>query len=427
MKLLASARASGLPRWRVEGGPIVLAALAGVAVGMVLGVAVIARGTSKPDRGSRIQRLPIPDSGVVGGAVAPAPPVLAERRVRNLVLLMGDGMGLAQIAAGRILSRGVAGRLHLEGFPTIGLVTNHPAGAVVTESDAAATALATGVRVSIGHVSMDGTGRSLPTLLEFLRDSGWATGLATTTRISDATPAAFAAHVRARREEAKIAEQLSRARVDLLIGGGRQYFLPRSSPPGRRTDARDLVAEMRQRGVEVVGDAAGLDGATRLPCAALFAVEPQAATPRSPTSAAMAKKALELLSGSGRPFFLLLEEEEIDTAAHANDGARMSEAMSRFDDAVAAAAAFAARDGETLVLVIGDHATGGLTLDSRSQAGELTLAWGSRDHTGEPVPVFAYGPPAAAGRFGGMHDNTEIPSLLAAALGLEFPRPVVTE
>ena len=94
---------------------------------------------------------------------------------------------------------------------------------------------------------------------------------------------------------------------------------------------------------------------------------------------------------------------------------------------MAAAAAFAARDGETLVLVLGDHATGGLTIDSRSQGRELALLWGGRGHTGEPVPVFAYGPPAAAGRFGGMHDNTEIPGLLAAALGVEFPPQVAAE
>lgn len=427
MKLLASARASGLPRWRVAAGPIVLAALAGVAVGLALGDARFGAATSKAGRERVLQRLAIPSTGAVGDAVAPAPPVLAERPVRNVVLLIGDGMGLAQIAAGRILNRGVAGRLHLERFPTVGLVTTQPAGAVVTESDAAATALATGVKIAIGSLSVDAGGRSLPTLLELLRDSGWATGLATTTRITDATPAAFAAHVRVRRQEANIAEQLSRAGVDLLIGGGRQYFLPRSSPPGRRADDRDLLAEMRQRGVDVVGDAAGLAAATRLPCAALFAVEPQSATPRSPTSAAMAAKALTLLSGSERPFFLLIEDEEIDTAAHVNDGARMSGAMSRFDDAVAVAAAFAAQDGETLVLVLGDHATGSLTLDSRSRADELVLAWASRNHSGEPVPVFAYGPPAAAGLFAGMHDNTEIPGLLAAALGLEFPRRVVTE
>lgn len=425
MTLLASGRILGLLTRRMASGAVVAAAAVGVVAGMALGVVLADYASSSVGGKSAVERLAIP-AAVSGGGVAPAPPALAERQVRNVVLLIGDGMGLTQIAAGRILARGAAGRFHFERFPTIGLLTTHPAGALVTESDAAASSLATGVKVEIGRISVDAAGRSLPTLLEYLRDSGWATGLATTTRITDATPAAFAAHVGAREDEARIAGQLSAAGIDLLVGGGRDYFLPRKSPPGRRQDNRDLIAEMRQRGVDVVGDAAGLEGATRLPLAALFDAEPQKTDPRSPTAAGMAKKALELLARAARPFFLVVEEEEIDTAAHANDGARMSAALRRFDEAVAAAAAFASRDGETLVVVLADHATGGLLIESRSREHELALLWGSRHHTGEPVPVFAYGPPAAAGRFGGMHDNTEIPHLLAAALGLEFPRPGVT-
>ncbi len=412
---------------------MVIAAAAGFALGIVLGVVVGDYASSSPVRSGELERLPIPAAAALAEAVAPELPVLAERQVRNVVLLIGDGMGLAQLAAGRILARGIEGRFHIERFPTVGLLTTHAAGALVTMSDAAATALATGVKVGIGAISMDPSGWPLPTLLEALRDAGWATGLATTTRITDATPAAFAAHVAARRDEARIAEQLSAAGVDLLVGGGRGFFLPRRSRRGSGGSGgtggggRDLVAEMRARGVEVVDDAAGLEAATRLPIAALFAVEPQQSEPRSPTPEAMARKAIELLAGSGRPFFLLVEDEEIDTAAHANDGARMSGALHRFDGAVAAAAAFAARDGETLVLVLGDHATGGLTIDARSRGSEIGLLWGVRGHTGEPVPVFAYGPPSAAGRFAGMHDNTAIPGLLAAALGIEFPRQVAAE
>lgn len=408
------------PRWR-----IILGAAVAVGVGMALGVVLGDYASSAKARDGGLERLRIP-AAALAEAVAPELRVLAERQVRNVVLLVGDGMGLTQLAAGRILALGLDGRLHLERFPTVGLLTTHAAGAPVTMSDAAATALATGVKVASGAIGMDPSGRPLPTLLEVLRDAGWATGVATTTRITDATPAAFAAHVGARRDEARIAEQLSAAGIDLLVGGGRKYFLPRRSTVGGG-ESRDLVAEMRARGVEVVEDAAGLEAATRLPLAALFAVEPQQAEPRSPTPEAMARKAIELLSGSGRPFFLLVEDEEIDTAAHANDGARMSGALHRFDGAVAAAAAFAAEDGETLVLVLGDHATGGLTIDSRSQGRELALLWGGRGHTGEPVPTYAYGPPSAAGRFAGVHDNTEIPGLLAAVLGVEFPGPDAAE
>jgi alkaline phosphatase len=370
------------------------------------------------------QSLPVASLAAAGRDGARATlPVLAEVPVRNVVLLVGDGLGLAQFAAARIAAYGPEGRLELERFPTVGLVTTHAAGALITKSDAAATALATGHKTRLGRVGSDALGRPIRTLLETLRDAGWATGLATTSRITDATPAAFAAHVAERRDEAGIAADLSDARVDLLAGGGRKFFLPKSAPEGARADGRDLTAEMHARGVEVVADAAGLAAAKRLPVAALFGVEPQKSDPRSPTLGAIAEKSLGLLAASGRPFFLLLEEEEIDSAAHARDAARMMAAVLRFDAAVSAAVDFAIRDGATLVLVLGDHATGGLSIDEQSSGTELVLHWASAQHSGEPVPVFAYGPPSAAGRFAGLFDNTEIPHRVAAALGVEFPLP----
>ena len=386
-----------------------------------------------------LERLPVgsPDgsAGSGGSAVAAggengagaALPALAEEPLRNVVLLVGDGMGLAQIAAAGIAAHGPSARLLFERFPTIGLVTTYAEGELITKSDAAATALATGHKTRNGRVGSDAQGRPMPTLLESLRDAGWATGLATTSRITDATPAAFATHVASRRDEAAIAADLSAARVDFLVGGGRSFFLPRRGAGAGRADGRDLTAEMRARGVDVVADAAGLAAAARLPVAALLAVEPQQAVPRSPTLAAIADKALELLAGSGKPFFLMLEEEEIDTAAHARDGRRMNAAVLRFDAAVAAAVEFAVRDRATLVLVLADHATGGLTIDARSSGKEMVLHWAGAQHSGEPVPVFAYGPPSAASRFAGMHDNTEIPHLVAAALGVEFPRPPASD
>jgi alkaline phosphatase len=404
---------------------------AGTAIGAALvGVFIGFAAAQKPYLGGR-ERLPIRASGKItkvpagqaGQPVPPAPPVLAEGPVRNVVLLVGDGMGFAQIAAGRMAALGPDGRLVLERFPAVGVVATHPDGGLVTKSDAAATALASGLKTRNGQIGTDPAGRSVATVLEVLRDAGWATGILTTSCLTDATPAAFAAHVASRRDEAGIAAQLSRAGVDLLAGGASSCSLPRTRVWTERGDGRDLVAEMRHRGVEVVTDAAGLQGAASLPLAALFEIEPQRSAQSSPSLEAMTDKALALLSASGRPFFVVLEEEEIDTAAHANDGARMSAALLRFDAAVGRAVEFAARDGATLVVVVADHATGGLSIDARSAPSELALHWGSSEHTGEPVPVFAYGPPSAAARFAGMHDNTEIPRRVAAALGVEFPPP----
>jgi alkaline phosphatase len=382
--------------------------------------------------GYRLARTPQPpgrETLRVGTAatVAAPPPALADGPVRNVILLVGDGMGFAQIAAGRIAALGPEGRLRFERFPTVGVLATHADSDLITKSDAAATALASGVKTRNGHVGTDPAGKSLPTLVEMLRDGGWATGLATTTCMTDATPAAFAAHVASRRDEVEIAAQLSAARIDLLAGAASSCSPRGTLPWVQRPDGRDLIAEMRRRGVEVVRDAAGFEAAAALPLAALFDVEAQRAEPRSPTLEALARKALDLLARPDRPFFLLLEEEEIDSAAHDNDGARMSAALMRFDAAVGVAVDFAARDGKTLVLVLADHGTGGLSLDVRSRGKDLVLAWGSGKHSGEPVPVFAYGPPSAAGRFAGMHDNSEIPRLIAAGLGVDWPPAAVRE
>jgi alkaline phosphatase len=366
----------------------------------------------------RIERTAVATRGV---SVAPAPPELAEAPVRNVILLIGDGMGTGQIVAGRTHTRGPDGRLRFERFPVTGLVSTHAANDLVTKSDASATALATGRKTNNGRVGTDVDGRPLRTLLEAARDAGWATGMVTTTRITDATPAAFAAHVAERPQQNEIAEQLVAARIDLLAGGGRAFFLPRSVEGSRRQDDRDLIAEAAGRGVTVVGDAAALDAATTLPLYALFDVDPQNVEGRVPSVGSMAAKSIELLAASGRPFFVMIEEEEIDSAAHKNDVARLGAALERFDEAAGAAVDFAARDGRTLVLVTGDHSTAAPAVDDQSTATELVVVWESDDHTGEPIPVYAYGPPSAARRFSGTLDNTEIPGRIAAALGLAFP------
>lgn len=368
----------------------------------------------------RIERVAV---AVNGASAEPAPPELEDGPVRNVILLIGDGMSGSQVTSGRIHTRGPAGRLHLERLPVTGLVTTHAANDLVTKSDASATALATGNKTNNGRIGTDAAARPLVTLVEALRDAGWTTGIVTTTRVTDATPASFATHVAERRQQVEIAEQLAASGVDLLMGGGRPYFLPRSAAGSARPDERDLVAELRGRGVTVVDDVAGMSVAKSLPLYALFMVEPQKVPERSPSVGTMTSKALELLASSGRPFFALVEDEEIDTASHANDVKRLGAALERFDQAVRTATEFAAKDGETLVLVTGDHSTGGPSINDASTASQLVVVWESDEHTGEPVPIYAYGPPSAARRFSGVLDNTEIPGRIAAALGVLFPPP----
>ncbi len=373
----------------------------------------------------------------VGGLGAPSAleiPVLGERPVRNVVLVVGDGMGIAQLAAARIRAFGPEGRFVLERLPVSGYSATHAEGALIAKSDSAATAIASGVKTVNGRIGTAADGRVLPTLLEAAREAGLATGLVTTTAIFDATPAAFAAHVERRRDYAEIIDQMATAGIDLMIGGGVEGFLPQRSG-GRRPDDRDLLAEAAARGVVVATDAAALAAAARLPLWGLFPGTSLGVEPSHPTIGEMADKALALLAAEGdrrgSGFFLLIEEEGIDSSGHAGDLEGLAAAVMRLDRAVESAVRFAGARGDTLVVVTADHSTGGLQIDHTSTGDRLRVVWTSDQHAGEPVPIFAYGPPAAALRFTGLLDNSEVHDAIAAALGfgagddeaLEEPEP----
>lgn len=356
----------------------------------------------------------------IGGLAAPIElelPVLPPRPLKNLVLLVGDGMGTPQIDAARWAAFGERGRFVFERFPVVGLTTTAAVGAPVTESAAAGTALATGVATRKGAVGVGADGRALRTILEAARDAGFATGLVTTSEIHDATPAAFGAHVAGRDQKDEIARQLARSGVDLLIGGGADRF----AAVGR--DRSDLFSEARARGVVLPSGLDELRKAEKLPL--WFLLEGRLDPWRgAPPLAALAERALELLASAATlrssGFFVLIEEEGIDSAAHGRRSETMVDAFVRFDAAVAAAARFAILDGQTLLLVVGDHGTGGLTIDHGSTAGRLRVTWASGKHTGEAVPIYAYGPAGTAELFTGSYPQHEVARRAAQLLGLDL-------
>lgn len=390
--------------------PLVLAAAALVA----LAVAFAFRLGGRSRAAAEVERLPV---AAAGERIAPAPPVIADGVVRNAVLLLGDGLGLSQLSTARIHLHGPTGRLALERLPVLGLMTVHPAGGLVPKSDAAATALASGFATTNGRIGSDPAGRPLGSFAKAFHERGGAVGLVTTSRVTDATPAAFAAHVERRGDQAAIAEQLLEARFDLLLGGGRAWFAPVAAG-GARADGRDLRAEARAAGYQVVETLADLDAAGPGPLLGLFAADQLPLSSAEPTLDQMARVALTRLTATGRPFFLLLEEEGLDTAAHQRDLEALAAALARFDAAVEVATEFAAADGATLVVVVGDHGTGALRIDARSTERELVAVWTSDAHLADPVPLFAYGPGSKA--FSGLHDNRDVGRELARALGVEL-------
>jgi alkaline phosphatase len=359
----------------------------------------------------------LPDGG--SEASPPVPPP------RGVILVVADGMGLAQASAARIALRGPDGRLAFERFPSLALLTTHAADDLITSSDAAATALATGHKTANGRISLDATGTPLRTLFAAAAAAGWSTGAVTDTAIVDATPAAFTSQVASRYDYQEIAQQQVAGDTTVLIGGGRDAFLP-ADGGGRREDGRDLLAEARTRGFVVATSHEELARAVANPrthrlLAPIAAVE---LAPAEGELAELAIAALTVLSRRDQPFLLLVESERPDTASHRRDGAELVRAVADVDRTVSRLLA-ATDPGSTLLLVTGDHETGGLAIDHQTAppaAGArpgLALAWTGARHSGTPVPLWATGP--GAEQFRGLLDNTEVARRLAALLTLDAP------
>jgi alkaline phosphatase len=347
------------------------------------------------------------------GSSVPRPPMLAPvdaPRAKNLIFVVGDGMGLTQIAAGRLALRGPDGILWIETLPNVALVRTQSASSLVTDSAAGATAFATGVRVGNDVVSVDPSGRPLPTLFERARERGLAAGIVTTTRITDATPAAFSAHRPSRKQELEIATQQAASGFEVILGCNPEKFLPRTRG-GERNDGTDLVEALRNAGYATTLDPAALapSGSGRL-----LGLFPDNSRPPLP---ALTKAALGTLARDPEGFVLLIESEETDSASHNNDLDRLIRGMGELDEAVRVALEFAKADGNTLVVITADHETGGMQLVESKTEGKLGVRWVTGKHTGQPVPLYAWGP--GASRFDGEIDNTKVHDLMVQALGLE--------
>jgi alkaline phosphatase len=329
----------------------------------------------------------------------------ASKAPKNVILIIGDGMGVAQITAGKVQK----GNLSLEKFTTTGLIATHSADSFATDSAAAATAMATGEKTCNYRVAVDCDGKPIKTVLEWAEEAGMSTGVVVTSSVTDATPAAFMAHVENRFRQAQIAEQIAACGVDILFGGGWSYFIPKSEQGSRRNDERDLLGELRGKMKVIRTPGEFRDFGSDKAAAALFASGAMdRAKSRQPSLAALTKKALEILAKSEKGFFLLIEGSQIDLAGHDNDSEALIEEVLDLDDAIQASFEFASGNGETLVVVTADHETGGFALHKGSVRDKVITesAFTSINHTASMVPLFAFGPGKDA--FAGIHDNVAV-------------------
>jgi len=294
-------------------------------------------------------------------------PAADDTKPRNVILFISDGCGPASFTMARDFQRVLFGDpdLTLDALQ-VGGVHTFASDSRVTDSAASATAYACGVKTYNGAIGVDTLRQPVATLVEAAEARGLATGLVATSRITHATPAAFAAHVPNRAMEGAIADQALEQGIDVLMGGGWSFFVPADSG-GSRTDARNLIREAGASGYQVVLDREAFDKPLRAPVLALFtrdhmSYEIDRDPAQEPSLAEMTTRAIDLLKGDPDGFFLMVEGSRIDHAAHGNDAAGHLHDIFAFDEAVAAALAFAQENGETLIVSTSDHETGGLTL-----------------------------------------------------------------
>ena len=319
---------------------------------------------------------------------------------KNIIIYIGDGMGVAHVTVGKI----ALGELNLERFAVTGLVTTHSENELITDSAAAATALATGHKTYNRAISVSADQKPLKTIFEFAEEMGKSTGVVVTSSVTHATTAAFFAHIEDRRKHADIAEQILSSGLEVLIGGGWSYFIPQFNAGSRRQDNKNLLESLETRMPVVLSHDKLPDQVEKL--AALLAPDglPKAAD-RDYSLAELTEVAIRILSKNRRGFVLLVEGSQIDWAAHDQDQEEIINEMIDFDGAVGTGLDFAQKHGQTLILVTADHETGGFAVhDGSIKTKQVTSsAFTTTGHTASMVPLFAYGPGSL--HFSGIQDN----------------------
>lgn len=340
-----------------------------------------------------------------------------EVKAKNVIFLIGDGMGLTQVSAAAIKNNN---DLYLMKFPIIGIHNCQPSEGLITDSAAGATAFSAGIKTFNGAIGVGPDSSSHQTILERCEELGMATGMVATSTIVHATPASFIAHRPSRKQYEDIAADFMDTEIDYFVGGGKKYFDRRSN------DERNLVEEMQKNGY-VVNDYfqeefQNLTIDSKSNFAYFTADDDPIPYSKGRNYLQSASKAgMEFLkihddSNDSRGFFMMIEGSQIDWGGHANNAEYVISELLEFDNTIGEALRFAKEDGETLVLVTADHETGGMAINSGSTVDSLNISFSSGYHTATMIPVYAYGPGAEL--FSGMYENTEIYNKLLLAMGI---------
>ncbi len=323
-----------------------------------------------------------------------------SKKPKNVIFLIGDGMGTAHVFAGLTANHG---HLFLENCTHTGFSKTQSADKYVTDSAAGGTALATGVKTNNGTIGQDSNNKRVNSILEDAEAQNLSTGLVSTSSITHATPASFIAHQPKRSMYEEIADDFLKTDIDVFIGGGYKHFT-------ERKDGRNLVEELKQKGYTVERDMGKIKKVKSGKLAGLTAdTHNGRLAERGDMLPVATETAINILSQNKKGFFLMVEGSQIDWGGHAGSTVYIVEDMLDFDQAIGKAIEFAAKDGETLVVITADHETGGMALtDGDKTSGMVKAGYPLGGHTAVMVPVFAYGP--GAEHFSGIMENTDIPN-----------------
>jgi len=329
---------------------------------------------------------------------------------KNIILMIGDGMGLSAISAAMTVQKDL---LNIARCNYTGFIKTSSLNQYITDSGAAGTALATGKKTNNLHVSVDPEGDPFTTILEIAEEHSLSTGLIATSSITHATPASFIAYNTDRSNYEALALDFLKTDIDVFIGGGKDHF-------SNRVDGLNLLDSLLANDYQLVFDVIGLAGIEKGKVAGLLYDEhpPKFSEGRGNMLGIATDKTLEILKTNENGFFLMIEGSQIDWAAHENNTEYMIEETIDFDNVIGTVLDFAENNKETLVIITSDHETGGFAINGGDrEQGEVIGAFTSGGHTATMVPVFAFGP--GAEQFTGIYDNTEIFNKCMKAFGFD--------
>lgn len=321
------------------------------------------------------------------------------KKVKNVILMIGDGMSLMHVYTAWAANRG---KLWLENAQATGLSKTWAVKKLVTDSGSGGTSLATGVKTVYHAVGVDPEGKPLTSLVDVAKELGKDAGMAVTCRLWDATPCDFCCHNIDRDKEEELVGDYPTSGVDFVFGGGAQKFT-------NRKDGRDIFKELQKKGYHVsrtLDDFFAYEKNSRI-----FAVPYDKDTPlpdeRGDLLARASMKGISLMNQNKNGFFMMIEGSQLDDYGHFNQLDLLMKETLDFDQTVGEVMKWAAKDGETLVVVTADHETGGLTLvNGNKDEGRVECCFSTKDHSGAMVPVYAFGP--GSENFTGIFENTDV-------------------